>query len=150
MEDLWLRVPHDLAARLDGPPHFRFILQPLMSILIATRDGLRDARNGDRAYLWSIFIDSHRRSAFVEGRIEVRGATFSSRARSRRDLSDRGTPEVLSHRSSGYSGAACDRALCSLAGPRQPQWATVIQAKKHDSSGALRPGRFMVNRTIQT
>ena len=65
MEDWWFRVSHNLAARLDGPLHFRFILQPLMSILIATRDGLRDARNGDRAYLWSIFIDSHKRPALL-------------------------------------------------------------------------------------
>lgn len=68
MEDWWFRVSHNLAARLDGPLHFRFILQPLMSILIAIRDGLRDARNGDRAYLWSIFIDSDKRPAlFGEG-----------------------------------------------------------------------------------
>ena len=65
MEDWWLRVSHNLAARLDGPLHFRFILQPLMSILIAIRDGLRDARNGNRAYLWSIFIDSHQRPALL-------------------------------------------------------------------------------------
>lgn len=63
MEDWWLRVSHNLAARLDGPLHFRFVLQPLMSIVIAIRDGLRDARNGDRAYLWSIVIDSDKRPA---------------------------------------------------------------------------------------
>ena len=61
MEDWWLRVSHNLNARLDGPLHFRFIMQPLMSIVLAVRDGLRDARKGDQAYLWFIFRDRHRR-----------------------------------------------------------------------------------------
>ena len=65
MEHWWLRISHNLTARLDGPLHFRFILQPLMSVLLAIRDGLRDAGNGDRAYLWSIVADSDQRSALL-------------------------------------------------------------------------------------
>ena len=65
MEDWWLRISHNLAARLDGPLHFRFILQPLMSILLAIRDGLRDADNGDRAYLWSVLTDRAQRPALL-------------------------------------------------------------------------------------
>ncbi|HXW73717.1 MAG TPA: hypothetical protein VEK10_02780 [Steroidobacteraceae bacterium] len=35
--------------RFDGPLHFRFIAQPLMAILLAMRDGWRDARAGRSA-----------------------------------------------------------------------------------------------------
>jgi len=40
------RIIEDLAGRLDGPLHFRFIFQPLMAVFFAIRDGRRDAREG--------------------------------------------------------------------------------------------------------
>ena len=40
------RTFEDLVARLDGPLHFRFIFQPLMAAIFATRDGRRDACAG--------------------------------------------------------------------------------------------------------
>ncbi len=48
MEDWWLRVSHNLAARLDGPLHFRFVLQPMMSLLLAIRDGMKGTRSSYR------------------------------------------------------------------------------------------------------
>jgi hypothetical protein len=57
MEEWWLRFSHDVVGRLDGPLHFRFILQPMMALALAIRDGFRDARTGDTAYLWSICKD---------------------------------------------------------------------------------------------
>jgi hypothetical protein len=39
-----VRTLQDLIGRLDGPLHFRFIFQPLMAALLATRDGRQDAR----------------------------------------------------------------------------------------------------------
>jgi hypothetical protein len=39
-----MRIVGDLLSRLDGPLHFRFIVQPLVAILIAIRDGRKDAR----------------------------------------------------------------------------------------------------------
>ena len=47
----------DYIARLDGPLHFRFIMQPLMAILLAVRDGTRDAGEGRSAYLWTLLSD---------------------------------------------------------------------------------------------
>jgi hypothetical protein len=44
--DQFVRVFEDLVARVDGPLHFRFILQPLMAVIFAIRDGRRDARAG--------------------------------------------------------------------------------------------------------
>jgi hypothetical protein len=40
----------DLVSRLDGPLHFRFILQPLMASYFAIRDGRRDAHQGRTAF----------------------------------------------------------------------------------------------------
>lgn len=68
MEEWWLTVSHNLIGRLDGPLHFRFILQPLMSMLLAIRDGIRDADSRDPAYLWSVFTDGcHRRALLLKG-----------------------------------------------------------------------------------
>jgi hypothetical protein len=40
--------------RLDGPLHFRFIFQPLMAIIFATIDGIKDAKMGRAPYFWDI------------------------------------------------------------------------------------------------
>jgi len=45
MHDFAQSLEH-LLGRLDGPLHFRFILQPLMAALLAIRDGRRDAHAG--------------------------------------------------------------------------------------------------------
>jgi hypothetical protein len=49
MQDLARTLEH-LLGRLDGPLHFRFIFQPLMSALFAIRDGRRDARAGRKPF----------------------------------------------------------------------------------------------------
>lgn len=63
MQEVWLRILQNMASRLDGPLHLRFILQPSMAILLALRDGIQDARSGEPAYLWSLFADSANRIA---------------------------------------------------------------------------------------
>ena len=50
----WERVITQLIARLDGPLHFRFIVQPLMAATLATIDGVRDGKAGKPAYLWEL------------------------------------------------------------------------------------------------
>ena len=52
----------NFAGRLDGPLHFRFIMQPLMAILLAFRDGSRDAREGRRPWLWKLVYVPEQRS----------------------------------------------------------------------------------------
>ena len=47
----------DFIGRFDGPLHFRLFVQPLMAIFFAIRDGSRDAREGRRAYPWSLITD---------------------------------------------------------------------------------------------
>jgi hypothetical protein len=59
---------NDFIARFDGPLHFRLIMQPLMAILLAARDGTRDAREGRSAYLWTLLSDPvQRRYLLADG-----------------------------------------------------------------------------------
>ena len=41
-------------ARLDGPLHFRFYMQPLMAILLSIHDGWQDALKGRPFYAWTV------------------------------------------------------------------------------------------------
>jgi hypothetical protein len=56
----------DFLARFDGPLHFRLFVQPLMAIAFAVRDGIRDAREGRSAYLWTLLTDSEQRRYLLE------------------------------------------------------------------------------------
>ena len=67
MDNTLFRVVHDLYARLDGPLHFRFFLQPGMAIFLAIRDGLKHSREGAPPFFWSLFNDpGHRRELLLD------------------------------------------------------------------------------------
>lgn len=51
------RLWRDIAERPGGPMTFRFILQPLMALLAALHDGLKDARTGRSPYFWTVLTD---------------------------------------------------------------------------------------------
>lgn len=62
MEQLWHRFIENLAGRLGGPMSFRFVLQPLMAIILGVVDAIRDARAGKPAFLWTVlFRRTHRK-----------------------------------------------------------------------------------------
>lgn len=66
--DLAFRFWDELLSRPAGPLAFRFILQPVMSSLLAIRDGYKDASTGRTPYLWAILHDpSHRADRLREG-----------------------------------------------------------------------------------
>ncbi|MGE5181792.1 MAG: hypothetical protein ACM31C_07005 [Acidobacteriota bacterium] len=68
IHDVLSRFLGDLLARPSGPFAFRFVLQPLMAMLLALRDGTKDARAGRPPYLWSVWSDAgHRRERLLEG-----------------------------------------------------------------------------------
>jgi len=68
MRDMIVRALTNIAARVGGPMTFRIILQPLMALLFAFRDGLKDARAGRPPYLWSLITDpSHRVDLIRQG-----------------------------------------------------------------------------------
>jgi hypothetical protein len=55
MHDVWMRVMENFSHRIEGSMRFRFVLQPLMAMIFATIDGLKDAKAGKVPYLWSLF-----------------------------------------------------------------------------------------------
>jgi hypothetical protein len=57
---------NDFIARFDGPLHFRLFAQPLMAIALAVRDGVKDAREGRSAYLWTLLSDPAQRRYLLE------------------------------------------------------------------------------------
>ena len=64
LAELW----QEITARPSGKMAFRFYFQPLMAMLLATRDGIRDARAGRPAYFWALFTDhAGRRNRLREG-----------------------------------------------------------------------------------
>lgn len=68
MEEQLIRFYEDLVGRSTGPMKLRFFLQPAMAIFFATRDGLRDAREGHAPYLWGLLSDkTHRKEDLKDG-----------------------------------------------------------------------------------
>jgi hypothetical protein len=61
LSDLLARQWADLLARPSGPVGFRFLLQPIMAILAAFKDGLEDARTGRSPYLWTVLTNAAKR-----------------------------------------------------------------------------------------
>jgi len=57
-----------LLARIEGPMNFRLILQPLVALFFAFRDGLRDSKEGQPPYFWALFTEpAHRRDMLESG-----------------------------------------------------------------------------------
>lgn len=52
-------------SRTTGPLKFRFLLQPVMSILLAIRSGLKDSREGKPAFLWKFYEDPELRKELI-------------------------------------------------------------------------------------
>ena len=64
----YLSFIEGLMVRLAGPMSFRFLLQPLMALFFAIRDGRKDAREGRAPYFWALFSDQgHRRDMLNSG-----------------------------------------------------------------------------------
>jgi hypothetical protein len=47
----------DLVARFHGPGRMRFILQPTVAIILGTRDGAKDRRQGSPPFLWGLMFN---------------------------------------------------------------------------------------------
>ena len=55
----------DIPKRLVGPGRFRFILQPLVAIILGIRSGLADSRAGRPPYLWGLLFHRHLRAELM-------------------------------------------------------------------------------------
>jgi len=65
VDEIFKRVWENLIGRTTGPMNFRLIIQPLVASFLAIRSGLKDAREGRPAFLWSIVKDPPYRLAFL-------------------------------------------------------------------------------------
>jgi hypothetical protein len=71
-----MALPERLTAMLGGPGRFRFIIQPLVALLLGIRDGRRDAKDGRPAYLISVFFVREGRRKALEDGIRAFGKPF--------------------------------------------------------------------------
>ena len=68
MEEAVQRFVQGFMSRLEGPFSFRMIVQPLMAMVFAILDGLKDAKWGKPAYFWALFGNAeHRRELLQSG-----------------------------------------------------------------------------------
>lgn len=68
MEAFWQRFVENLIGRLDGPLHFRIVVQPLMAVIFGIVRGIQDARAGNPPYLWAMFSSpGHRKDLLKDG-----------------------------------------------------------------------------------
>jgi len=65
------RFWHDMVERPDGPMRFRFVLQPVMAVLVAIRHGVKDARAGRTPYFWAIASTRGQRIARLREALEA-------------------------------------------------------------------------------
>ena len=72
----------DIAGRVSGPMTFRFFLQPVMALIAALPDGIRDAREGHSAFFWTARGDDTvkhgrlRQGLYATGRIMLLGMSM--------------------------------------------------------------------------
>lgn len=77
MEDVLTRIWEDLGGRVDGPLHFRLIMQPIMATLFGIRDGFRFAREKRSFLLWGGPTDPAERHAQFLATVRSIGNVFA-------------------------------------------------------------------------
>lgn len=65
MEEFFARFFENLGLKTEGPMKFRFILQPLMSLILAFKAGLRDSKKGQAPYFWGLISQKGERKELV-------------------------------------------------------------------------------------
>ena len=66
MEALWQSFVANFVNRLDGPLHFRFILQPTMATIFAIMSGIKDAKTGKTPFLWKFITQREYRWELIK------------------------------------------------------------------------------------
>jgi hypothetical protein len=61
----------DIPKRLMGPGRFRFVLQPLIAIVLGVRGGLADVRAGRPPYLYALVLHRDQRRELVKSGLEI-------------------------------------------------------------------------------
>lgn len=76
MGDMFQHAWQNLIGRVTGPMKFRLVLQPLVAIFFAIRAGIRDARQGRPAFLWTAITDKSQRRALFRSAWADTGKIF--------------------------------------------------------------------------
>ena len=76
MEDILTRIFGNLVDRVSGPMKFRLVLQPLMAVIFAIRDGRKDAREGRPPYFWALFTEPDNRRDMLKHGWKATGKVF--------------------------------------------------------------------------
>jgi hypothetical protein len=76
MDDIWMRIVGNLGDRLQGPMHFRFILQPVVASILAILSGLRDAKAHKPPYFWALLTHSGGRGDIIRDGWKSVGKVF--------------------------------------------------------------------------
>jgi hypothetical protein len=66
--DLYLftgRFFQDILARLSGPGRLRFIVQPVVAVILGARNGIKDASLGVAPFLWALVLHREHRREFL-------------------------------------------------------------------------------------
>jgi hypothetical protein len=63
--DMVARGWDNFTARPQGPASFRFMVQPLVGLVLAIRAGLKDAKAGRPAFLWAALTDPAARGVLL-------------------------------------------------------------------------------------
>lgn len=66
VQEVAQRVWTDLISRPSGPMAFRFYLQPVMALVIASLDGMKDARAGRTPFFWTILNEPEKRAGRIQ------------------------------------------------------------------------------------
>ena len=69
-----IRGAEQLLGRAGGPLHFGLVMMPTVVTILAIRAGLRDARDGQSAFLWALLTHpTERRGLFRSGVKDIDG-----------------------------------------------------------------------------
>ena len=67
----------ELPQRFTGPGRFRFLLQPLVAIVLGIRGGLRDAKAGNPPYLFRLFLGAEHRKEWLRSGVAAIGTLLA-------------------------------------------------------------------------
>jgi len=60
------RGVEQLLGRTSGPLHFRLVLQPIVATVLAVRAGLKDAREGQPTFFWTVLTNPAERQRLLQ------------------------------------------------------------------------------------
>ena len=63
--EIFNRAIEQLLGRASGPLHLRLVIQPIMASILAIRAGLKDAREGNPAFFWTILTSPEERQILI-------------------------------------------------------------------------------------